>query len=296
LSRDLFMDGLFTSSRIARCAVLAMILEVSGTPKPGNIDRDHDYVSTRYEDFLASAVGVYPIMEKACKEGGIGSSILEASGESVRWQGGGNTHFGAYILLFPLIKAAVRGPIENLRENAIDIVKETTVEDAIDFYRAFSMVDVRMKKREDLAEGDRELDVGSKGAPEELRRRGMTMFDVMSLSAKNDMVAREWVDGFRRSFEAADKIYGKRETSTMNDATVLSYLELLAAEPDTLVAKKYDMNKAIYVQGLAIDVLERRMTLKELSQRLFFEKINPGSTADIIIAGLFIALLNGMKV
>jgi triphosphoribosyl-dephospho-CoA synthase len=290
------MDGRFTPSYIARCAVLAMILEVSGTPKPGNIDRDHDYADTKYEDFLAAAVGVYPVMEMACREGSIGSLILEASGESVLWQGGGNTHFGAYILLFPLIKAAAKGPLDKLRENAIDIVKETTVEDAVDFYRAFSMVDVRVKRPEDLAPADRKLDVGGEGALEELRRRGMTMFDVMSLSAKNDMVAREWVDGFRRSFEAANKIISKRKAGTMNDATVLSYLELLAEEPDTFVAKKYDMDKALYVQGLAIDVMERRMTLNELSQRLFIEKINPGSTADIMIAGLFIALLNGMRV
>lgn len=290
------MDGRYTPSYIARCAVLSMILEVSGTPKPGNIDRDHDYASTKYEDFLASAVGVYPVMEKACREGGIGSLIYEASAESILWQGGGNTHFGAYILLFPLIKAAVRGPLEKLRENAIDIAKETTVEDAIDFYWAFSMVEVRMKRPEDLTDGERELDVDSDGAADELLRRGMTLFDVMSMSAKNDIVAREWVDGFKRSFDAADKITKKRRTGTMNDATVLSYLELLAEEPDTFIAKKYDMEKALYVQGLAIDVLERRMTLKELSQRLFLEKINPGSTADIVIAGLFIALLSGMKV
>lgn len=290
------MDGYFTPSFIARCAVLAMVLEVSGTPKPGNIDRDHDYVSTKYEDFLASAVGVCPIMEKACREGGIGSLILEASGESVRWQGGGNTHFGAYILLFPLIKAAAQGPLNKLRENAIDIVKDTTVEDAVDFYRAFSMVDVRMKEPEDLTAVEKELDVRSGGSLEELGRRGITMFDIMQISAKNDMVAREWVDGFRRSFEAAEKICSKRKFSTMNDATVLTYLELLAEEPDTFVAKKYNMDKALYVQGLAIDVLERRMTLEELSRRLFIEKINPGSTADIVIAGLFIALLNGMKV
>jgi triphosphoribosyl-dephospho-CoA synthase len=290
------MDGLLTPSYVARCAVLAMILEVSGTPKPGNIDRDHDYAGTRYEDFLASAVGVYPIMEKACREGGIGPLILEASAESVLWQAGGNTHFGAYILLFPLIKAAAMGPLDELRENAAGIAKKTTVEDAVDFYRAFSMVEVRVKKPGDLTAAEKELDVGSAGSLEELRRRGMTMYDVMSLSSKNDMVAGEWIEGFRRSFKAADKIIAKRKTGTINDATVLSYLELLAEEPDTFIAKKYDRDRALYVQGLAVDVLERRMTLKELTQRLYIEKINPGSTADIIIAGLFIALLSGMKV
>lgn len=110
------------------------------------------------------------------------------------------------------------------------------------------------------------------------------------------MVAREWVDGFRLSFRAAEKLQAKRRAGTMNDATVLTFLELLAEEPDTLIAKKYDMDRAIYVQGLAVDVVERRMTLRELSYRLYTEKINPGSTADIIIAGLFIALLNGLKV
>lgn len=290
------MDGYFTPSFLARCAALAMILEVSGTPKPGNVDRDHDYAGTRYEDFLASAVGVYPVLEKACRDCGIGSLILEASAESVRWQGGGNTHFGAYILLFPLIKAAARGPLGRLRENAIDIVKETTIKDAVDFYRAFSTVDVRMKRPRDLGEAERALDVSSESAIDELRKRGITLYGVMELSSKNDMIAREWVDGFKRSFKAADKIFTKRRAGTMNDAIVLSYLELLAEEPDTFIVKKYDMDKALYVQGLAIDVLERRMTLRELSHRLYVEKINPGSTADLIIAGLFIALLNGMKV
>jgi len=290
------MNGYFTPSYLARCAALAMILEVSGTPKPGNIDRDHDYVSTKYEDFLASAVGVYPVLEKACLEGGIGQLMLEASAESVRWQTGGNTHFGAYILLFPLIKAAAEGPVDQLRTNSINIVKETTVDDAVNFYRAFSMVEVRMKKPEDLEADDRGLDASGTGSLEELGRRGVTMFDIMQISSKNDMVAREWVDGFRRSFEAADKIQSKRKTGTMNDATVLTYLEMLAAEPDTFIAKKYDMDKAVYVQGLALDVVERRMTLKELSDRLFIEKINPGSTADLMIAGLFIALVSGMRV
>jgi triphosphoribosyl-dephospho-CoA synthase len=88
----------------------------------------------------------------------------------------------------------------------------------------------------------------------------------------------------------------RRLTGTLNDAVVLTYLDLLADEPDTFVSKKYDMDRAIYVQGLAIDVQERRMTLKELSNRLYREKINPGSTADIIIAGIFIALIRGMRV
>lgn len=282
------MERLLTPSFIGRCAVLAMALEVSGTPKPGNIDRDHDYSDTKYEDFIAAAIGVYPVMERASRSDGIGQLILDACEESTSWQPGGNTHFGAYILLFPLIKAASSG-IHDLQNTAINIVKETTVDDAVQFYRAFGKVQVKMK-------GSDDLDVSDDKSLEEIRQRGLTLYGIMDISSKNDMVAREWTNGFSRSFKAADLISERRLTGTLNDAVVLTYLDLLADEPDTFVSKKYDMAKAIYVQGLAIDVQERRMTLKELSNRLYREKINPGSTADIIIAGIFIALLRGMRV
>ncbi len=282
------MERLLTPSYIARCAVLAMALEVSGTPKPGNIDRNHDYADTKYEDFLAAAVSVFPVMEKACHSQGIGDLILEATEESTAWQQGGNTHFGAYILLFPLIKAACED-LADLQNEAIQVVRETTMDDAVDFYKAFGKVQVKMKGSEDL-------DVSDAASLNDIRKRGLTLFDIMEISSKNDLVAREWTNGFARCFKAAELILERRYNGTLNDAIVLTYLDLLADEPDTFVAKKYDMNKALYVQGLAIDVLERRMTLNELSNRLYREKINPGSTADIIIAGIFIALLRGMRV
>src|SRR5659263_596182 len=93
-------------SHIARCAQLAMILEVSATPKPGNIDRDHNYTDTSFEHFMASAVGVYPILKmSAASKSGIGKLIDESVTESSKWQSGGNTHFGAFILLIPLVMA-----------------------------------------------------------------------------------------------------------------------------------------------------------------------------------------------
>lgn len=282
------MERLLTPSYIARCAVLAMALEVSGTPKPGNIDRDHDYADTKYEDFIAAAIGVFPVLEKACHRSGIGELILEASEECVSWQPGGNTHFGAYILLFPLIKAACAGA-GDMQSEAIHVARATNVDDAVEFYKAFRMVQVKMKGSEDL-------DVSDASSLDQLRERGLTLFDIMEISAKNDMVAREWTNGFARCFKAAELIAERRTSGTLNDAVVLTYLDLLADEPDTFVAKKYDMDRAVYVQGLAIDVIERRMTLDELANRLYREKINPGSTADIVIAGIFIALLRGMRV
>ena len=131
----------------ARCAELAMLLEVSATPKPGNIDRDHDYDDTKYEHFLASSVAVYPVLLKATeKRFGLGSLLKSATIESNRWQSGGNTHFGSFLLLLPLLMAAgVSETINDVRTEATRIIKETTYEDAIYLCEAFKSTEVKIK-------------------------------------------------------------------------------------------------------------------------------------------------------
>ena len=95
------------SSLIARCAQLAMLLEVSASPKPGNVDREHNYPDTCFEHFMASSVSVYPVLELAARSrSGIGALLRNAVCESSAWQRGGNTHFGAFLLLIPLSMAA----------------------------------------------------------------------------------------------------------------------------------------------------------------------------------------------
>jgi len=54
----------------AERAQMAMMLEVCAYPKPGNVDRCHDYPDTRLEHFLASAIMVRPVFDEAEKTGG----------------------------------------------------------------------------------------------------------------------------------------------------------------------------------------------------------------------------------
>ena len=61
LSEDEYSGDKITAY-ITRCAQLSMVLEVSASPKPGNVDRDHNYIDTDYEHFLTSAVSVYPVI------------------------------------------------------------------------------------------------------------------------------------------------------------------------------------------------------------------------------------------
>ncbi len=283
-------------SHIARCAQLAMVLEVSATPKPGNIDRDHNYTGTRFEHFLASAVGVYPVLEKAARsKSGAGSLIHEAVIESSKWQKGGNTHFGAFLLLIPLVMAA--GRCENakcLKAQAQKVVRETTSEDAIELYKAFSEARVKVKPVDDL-------DLGDISSLDRIQERGLTLFNLMEISSGYDMLAEEWVSGFRKTFESAASIQDKVKKYGINDAVVLTFMELLSRNKDTFIQTKFDLKKAEEVSMRAKEILQNvdmdgiRDEIHSFDEELLRKGINPGSTADIIIAGLFVSLFEGMR-
>jgi triphosphoribosyl-dephospho-CoA synthase len=283
-------------SHIARCAQLAMILEVSATPKPGNIDRDHNYEDTRFEHFLASAVGVYPVLEKAARsKSGAGSLIHEAVLESSKWQKGGNTHFGAFLLLIPLVMASGRcEDTKCLKAQAQKVVRETTVEDAIELYRAFSDAKVKVKPVDDL-------DLGDTASLDKIKARGLTLFNLMEISSSYDMIAEEWTHGFKKTFESATSIQNKVKKYGINDAIVLTFMELLSSNKDTFIQTKFDDKKAEEVSLRAKEILQKgdmddiRGDIHSFDEELLRKGINPGSTADIIIAGLFVSLFEGMR-
>lgn len=283
-------------SHIARCAQLAMILEVSATPKPGNIDRDHNYTDTRFEHFLASAVGVYPILEKAASSrSGVGSLIREAVLESSRWQKGGNTHFGAFLLLIPLVIAAGRCKNKKcLKAQVQKVIRETTVEDAVELYMAFSRAKVKVKPVDDLS-------LGEPASLDKIRERGLTLFKLMEISSGYDMIAEEWTNGFQKTFECASSIKDKVRKYGINDSVVLAFMELLSRNRDTFIQTKFDSKKAEKVSLQAKGILQKgnineiRNKIRSFDEELLRKGINPGSTADIIIAGLFVALFEGMR-
>lgn len=252
------------------------MLEVCAFPKPGNVDRCHDYDTTRLEHFLASTIFAFPALHRAERgDGGIGSIILDAV-ERTNVHSGGNTHFGAFILLVPLVMG---GDIPG----AARVVRETTVEDAVLFYEAFRKTKVR------VISGD-ELDVNDPRAVDEIRQRMMTLFDVMLYSAKNDMVAREWINGFQLTRQGADLL---KTHGCGPDSIVLTFLDLLATEPDTFIIKKHGKDAAWEVMQKAQDVREGLRDLVTFDQECIDAGINPGSIADIMIASIYIALGEG---
>ena len=275
-------------------AQLALLLEVSGTPKPGNVDRHRDLDGLRFEHFLAGSVGARRGLQQAANGEAVGGAFEQAVA-GMATQQGGNTQFGCLLLLVPLIKAAASGSLTP--EGVRSVVESTTVEDAVDFYRAFERVDVAVGDPPPEAD---DLDVrrGS-DATETLRRQSLTLSDIMALSADpddriGDGNAREWVSGFERTFRAADALLA--DEGPVGDRTARVFVDLLAERPDTLVATSHGEAAAREVSERAAAVDGDLAAAEKLADEFVDKGYNPGTTADITAAALFVALEQGLDV
>ena len=262
----------------AELAQLAMMLEVTAHPKPGNVDRCHDYPDTRLEHFLASTIACRPALEAvSLGEVGIGAGIYDAVVRT-NCHSGGNTHFGAFILLVPLVAG---GDITG----ALRLIHETTVEDAVLFYQAFAETDVRVIESDGL-------DVNDPGSVRLIREEGMTLKDVMAYSAPRDMVCREWENGFSLTRRFADRLIALN-----NGARGISpaFIELMADAPDTFIAKKFGELVAEETMSRAAAVCRGELSIVTFDEECINAGINPGSLADIAIAGIYLALTEGWR-
>jgi triphosphoribosyl-dephospho-CoA synthase len=130
----------------------------------------------------------------------------------------------------------------------------------------------------------------------------VTLLEAMKLAADRDMVARQYANGFADVFDfgvpAFLDAFAKFEC--VEAAIIDSQLRWLAEYPDSLIARKNGPAIAEQVQQHARDVqrlggiatAEGRQAGVELDKHLRSDgnKLNPGTTADLITACLFVAL------
>jgi triphosphoribosyl-dephospho-CoA synthase len=267
-----------------------MLFELSSSPKPGNIDRCHDFSDIGFHHFLVSAVCAYPVFRKAAQgQARAGSLILEAVAAWSDWRLYSNTHFGSIVLMIPLAIAACRS--QDLEIGLAEVLSESTVQDAVEFYRAFQLAGARVTEV-------KEFSLKDPMSEEELRRSGKSLVDLMRLSQGHDLVAREWSTNYERSFRLSERLTELVHLHGLNDGVVRAYLEALAEVPDSLVQAKFGPKMARQVSMRAGAVLEDAAIMQkagQLDEDLLAEDVNPGSTADLIAASLFISLLRDLR-
>jgi triphosphoribosyl-dephospho-CoA synthase len=276
-----------TGAEIAAAAQLACLLEVSA-PKPGNVSPERHFHDTRYEDFLASAVAIGPALG-AAGERPLGATIRAAIEATARWTAS-NTNLGIVLLLAPLARAAARGG-GSLRDRLATVLAETTVPDAAETYAAIRRA--------------RPGGLGSASAEDVATEPTVSLREAMALAAERDAIAREYTNRFALTFEVGAPALGdaRRRGLSWTEATVECFLALLAAVPDTHIARKLGRAEAERVMGWAREVLaaggsgtaEGRAALAALDAELRDPRNtrNPGATADLTCAALFVVIIEG---
>jgi triphosphoribosyl-dephospho-CoA synthase len=276
-----------TPADVAAAGQLACLLEVSA-PKPGNVSPERHFHDTRYEDFLASAVAIGPALSGAAQHP-LGTTIRTAVEATRRWTKS-NTNLGIVLLLAPLARAALRSG-GSLRERLARVLRETTLADAEQVYTAIR----------NAGPGG----LGETAAEDVSDTPTVTLREAMALAVDRDAVAREYVTDFALTFEVAVPAIraSRQEGLAWTEAAVEAYLTLLASNPDTHIARKLGVAEAESVARRAREVRDAGGTRSAAGRKALAaldvelrdprNRRNPGTTADLTCAALFVVILEG---
>lgn len=284
--------------QVAAAAQLACLLEVSAS-KPGNVSPQQHFRDVRYEDFLASAVAIGRPLGAAARSP-LGGTIRAAVEATARWVPS-NTNLGIVLLLAPLAHAALRTADRTdpgcrwtrgaLRRGLQGVLNGTSVNDAREVYAA-----IRIAAPGGLGRVDAQ-DVGAVPTG--------TLLEVMRLAADRDGIAREYATGFRVTFEVGVPALSRARADDLSweDAVVETFLTLLASAPDTHVARRAGDTLAREISGRAVTCLAAggvrtpagRSAVASMDRDLRGgqNRQNPGTSADLTAATIFVTLLEG---
>jgi triphosphoribosyl-dephospho-CoA synthase len=268
---------------VGQCASIACLLEATA-PKPGNVHRGADFEDLSYVDFALSAVLIAPHMDAAACGQSVGQTVLDAV-RACRSGVGTNSNLGMILLLAPLAKSPPDLP---LAEGVKQILAALDADDSRLIYEA-----IRHAQPGGLGTADLHDVAGP--APARL-------LDAMQLAADRDLVARQYVNGYEQVLGlAAPAIVGGVAAGwTVADAIVHAYLQLMSVHPDTLIARKCGPALAQQAADRAAEVLRRgnpgeaayHDALADLDfwLRSDHHRRNPGTSADLVAAALFVLL------
>jgi triphosphoribosyl-dephospho-CoA synthase len=275
---------------VAAAAQLACLLEASA-PKPGNVSPGRHFPDARYEDFLASAAAIGGPLSGAGTRP-LGTTIRLAGESTARWTRS-NTNLGVILLLAPLAKAAVGavGVDTPLRDALRRVLDSTTVDDAREVYAA-----IRQASPGGL---------GQAAAQDVKDEPTVSLLEAMRLAEGRDGIAREYATAFTATFGTGAPALERARHDGLGweDAVVETFLTLLAACPDTHIARRGGSALAEDASRLARMALAAggvrsdagRLVIEEMDRVLRDAQHlgNPGTTADLTAASIFVVLLGG---
>ena len=266
------------------CAQLACIWEATAR-KPGNVHRYLDFADVGYLDFLHSAAAIAPVLEAAHAHS-VGETVL-AGVRATRGVVSTNTNLGILLLLAPLAAAPRAADLRRALEGTLERLNQS---DAVAVYQAIRLANPGGLGR--VPEQDIHMEPTQ------------TLREVMALAADRDLVARQYANGFHEVFE--DGVPALQNSlalvGSLENSIIYCHLHLMASHPDSLIARKRGLVEAEEAGRRAQQVLRAgwptragQVALADLDAWLRAEGHgrNPGTTADLVTACLFVLLREG---
>jgi triphosphoribosyl-dephospho-CoA synthase len=274
-----------TMPAVGLCAQLACIWEATAR-KPGNVHRYQDFDDVTYPDFLAAAAAIAPILDHAVDRR-VGETVLRCV-EATRDVAATNVNLGIILLLAPLA-GVPQG--SDLRSGIENVLAALDVADSSDVFAA-----IRLAAPGGLGRAT-EQDVRDEPT--------LPLRQIMSFAAERDLIARQYANGFREVFDDGlpALLQGLENTRSLEGAIIRCHLHLMANYPDTLICRKRNQWDADSAGRWARKVLDEGWPNTGESWETFgmFDSWlraeghsrNPGTTADLVAACLFVALREG---
>lgn len=271
---------------VSQAATLACLWEATA-PKPGNVHRGADFEDVTYLDFVQSAIVIGPILAQT-RELGVGRTVLEAI-RATRTAVRTNTNLGAVLLLVPLAAAPDGTP---LADGIGAVLDRLTAEDTRYVYEA-----IRASAAGGLGHAET-ADVFEEPP-------NITLVEAMRLAADHDLIARQYTNQFADVFDrlAIWIEAGIADGLPLTASIVHAQLQQLAVEVDSLILRKCGPKFAESVRARAAVVIaagkpgdvayERAVADLDFWLRSDGHRRNPGTTADLVVAALFVLLREG---
>ena len=252
--------------------------------KPGNVHLFADGHGMTAEQFLLSAhVSAGPVTDPDLP---VGRRILWAI-RATRKAVGTNTNLGIVLLAAPLARAAeVTGG--ELRENLSAVLDGLDMDDAGAVFEAIVLASP-----------------GGLGSAEHDVREPpkVGLIEAMRAAAERDRIAHQYATDFDDIFgiglPALDASFSRGESEMW--PAVSAYMAFLASFPDSHVARIHGIETAGRVREEAVavkialdaaaDDAARIRLLLEFDRRLKAQNINPGTSADLTVASLFVHII-----
>jgi triphosphoribosyl-dephospho-CoA synthase len=145
--------------------------------------------------------------------------------------------------------------------------------------------------------------LGKSGEADIEQEPAVTLLEAMQLAKDRDSIAREYTTGFEITFTTGYPAL-KQAWDAQKDARraiVHAYLTILAKVPDTLIGRKRGEALARHVSDRAQEILDagcifsaegrQAIAAFDLELRDANHSLNPGTTADITTAAIFLVLM-----